>query len=405
MLFILYEGFRSALIAIATNKLRSFLTSLGIIIGVASIIAVVSLVQGLEKSITDQLEGVGSNSLFIQQKRDNYGRLIGNLSDDDLFKLRQIDGVENIYPQTFVFEYPDLQYGAEKFAADIVGVTADAVKGDESNVPTKGRFFSNADGDSRRKVAVLGHKVAKELKLPDNPIGEFIRYGPHWFKVIGVMVEKGQMMGQDMDNIVYIPYSTAVNIIGYQKQPFVMFIVLINDAENLEFISDRMTRVLRRQHSLATDQDDDFTIQSSDQLLDTIGQITDILTLVFGGIVGISLLVGGIGIMNIMLVSVTERTREVGICKALGATRSDILLQFLIESVVISLIGGFIGLGLGYGLGIGIAAMIPNFPPSEVPVWAVALAIGFSSGTGVIFGILPAAKAARLDPIDALRYE
>jgi len=405
MWFIFIEGFRSALVAIATNKLRSFLTSLGIIIGVASIIAVVSLVQGLEKSITDQLEGVGSNTLFIQQKRDNFGRLEGNLTDDDLFKLKQIDGIEVISPQTFVFEYSEVQYGSEKYQADVVGLTPEAVKGDTSNIPVIGRFFSYADNDSRRKVAVIGHKVMKELKLPSDPIGEYLRYGPYWFKIIGVLAEKGQIMGQDLDKGIFIPYSTAVGIMGYQKQPFVMFMVTLDDVGSVEFVSERITRVLRRQHGLLPEEEDDFTIQSSDQLLDTIGQITNVITLVFGGIVGISLLVGGIGIMNIMLVSVTERTREVGICKALGATRSDILLQFLIEAVVISMIGGLIGLGLGYGVGQAAANLIPNFPPSEVPLWAVALAIGFSTGTGVIFGILPAAKAARLDPIEALRYE
>jgi putative ABC transport system permease protein len=403
-MLILLEAFRSALKAIAASKMRSFLTSLGIIIGVASIIAVVSLVQGLEDSITSQFEGYGSNSLFIQQKRDNYGRLTGDLTDDDLLKLRGIDGLAAISPQTFVFEYSGVQFSGKEHSADVVGVMPDFAEMDNS-YPEIGRFLTTADANGRKKVAVIGPKVRDELGLPENPIGEFIQYGPHWLKIIGVLESKGQMMGQDLDNYVYIPYPTAVSIMGYQRQPFVIFVARVADVERIDAITERVEQTLRRNHGLRPGDENDFMIQSSDQVLKSIGQITQIITWVFGGIVGISLLVGGIGIMNIMLVSVTERTREVGICKALGATRADILLQFLLEAVIISLIGGFVGLALGYGLGMGVANLIPNFPPSQVPVWAIALALGFSSGVGIVFGILPAAKAARLDPIDALRYE
>ncbi|EAR10534.1 ABC transporter permease [Reinekea blandensis] len=401
---ILWEALRSALRAIAVSKMRSFLTSLGIIIGVASIIAVVSLVQGLEESITSQFEGYGSNSLFIQQRRDNYGRLIGDLTDDDLLKLKGIDGISAISPQTFVFEYSGVQYEGEQHSADVVGVMPDYAEMD-SSYPELGRFITTTDADSRKKVAVIGPKVRDELGMPENPIGEFIQYGPHWLKVIGVLESKGQMMGQDLDNYVYIPYPTAVGIMGYQQQPFVIFVVRVEDVNRIDSITERVEQTLRRNHGLKPGDDNDFMIQSADQVLQSIGQITQVITWVFGGIVGISLLVGGIGIMNIMLVSVTERTREVGICKALGATRADILLQFLLEAVIISLIGGIVGLGLGFAIGAGVAGMIPNFPPSEVPAWAVFLALGFSSGVGIVFGILPAAKAARLDPIDALRYE
>ncbi len=403
-MFILLEALRSAFKAIAVNKMRSFLTSLGIIIGVASIIAVVSLVQGLEKSITEQFEGYGSNALFVQQVRDNYGRLEGDLTVDDLNKLKGVEGIEAISPQTYLFEYSEVVYKGTEHNPDVVGVMPDFAEMDGS-YPEIGRFFTITDENSRKKVAVIGSKVHKELNLPENPIGELIQYGPHWLKVVGVIEEKGQIMGQDMDNFLYIPYSTAISIMGYQNQPFVFFVIRVEDMDRIDVITERIEQVLRRNHGLAPDEDDDFMVQSSEQVLQSIGQITQIITWVFGGIVGISLLVGGIGIMNIMLVSVTERTREIGICKALGATRADILLQFLLEAMVISLIGGLVGLVFGYGLGMGVAGLIPTFPPSSVPGWAVLLAMGFSMGTGIIFGILPAAKAARLDPIDALRYE
>jgi len=399
------EGLRSALQAIATNKLRSFLTSLGIIIGVASIIAVVSLVQGLEKSITSQFEGYGSNTLFIQQQRDKFGQLTGELSNHDLETLKNIEGIAAISPQTFLFEYSGLIYGSTEYSADVIGVMPEFAEMDNS-YPEVGRFITNADANNRKKVVVIGDKVREELGLTrENAIGAFLRYGPHWLKVIGVLEPKGKLLGQDLDSYAYIPYTTAVSLMGYQRKPMVVFVGRVANVDHIDAVRDQVISTLRREHGLSGDDENDFSIQSSDQVLDTIGQVTSVITLVFGGIVGISLLVGGIGIMNIMLVSVTERTREIGICKALGATRADILLQFLIEAVVISMIGGLIGLALGYGLGIGIAAMIPNFPPSEVPLWAIALAIGFSTGTGVVFGILPAAKASRLDPIDALRYE
>jgi putative ABC transport system permease protein len=303
-----------------------------------------------------------------------------------------------------VFEYSGVQYEGNQHNADVIGVMPDYAEMD-SSYPEIGRFITTADANARKKVAVIGPKVRDELEMPENPIGEFIQYGPHWLKVIGVLESKGQMMGQDLDNYVYIPYPTAVGIMGYQAQPFVIFVARVADVDRIDAISDRVEQTLRRNHGLKPGDANDFMIQSSDQVLDSIGQITQVITWVFGGIVGISLLVGGIGIMNIMLVSVTERTREVGICKALGATRADILLQFLLEAMIISLIGGVVGLALGFGLGTGVSNMIPNFPPSEVPAWAIMLALGFSSGVGIVFGILPAAKAARLDPIDALRYE
>jgi putative ABC transport system permease protein len=215
----------------------------------------------------------------------------------------------------------------------------------------------------------------------------------------------GSFLGFDQDSRVYMPYGTAHSLLGGATNPDIQIDMDINDIKQLDEISGRISNVLRREHRLKPGQDADFKIQTAAQLADSINQIFNVATAVLGGIVSIALLVGGIGIMNIMLVSVTERTREIGILKSLGARRSDILLQFLIEAVTLSLLGGLIGLALGYGIGIMVVKLVPAFEGAYVPFWAVALAMGFSMGVGVVFGIAPAAKAAALDPIDALRYE
>jgi putative ABC transport system permease protein len=212
-------------------------------------------------------------------------------------------------------------------------------------------------------------------------------------------------MGQSRDNIVLVPYSTMVSILGNQAKTDIGIQLSLTPTANLGVVTSQLTSLLRNAHDLSSNEDDDFRIQTAEQLMEQFDQILGTLTMVIAGIVSISLLVGGIGIMNIMLVSVTERTREIGICKAIGAKSHHILMQFLIEALLLSLLGGLIGLASGYGLGMLISNNIPNFPPASVPLWAAALALGFSGFVGVVFGILPAAKAANLDPIDALRYE
>ena len=216
---------------------------------------------------------------------------------------------------------------------------------------------------------------------------------------------RGDIMGMSQDDIVLVPYSTMVSIQGNQARTDIQIQLSLSESAEVEDVSSQLTNLLRNAHDLSSDEDDDFRIQTAEQLMEEFNQIIGMVTIVIGGIVGISLLVGGIGIMNIMLVSVTERTREIGICKAIGAKRHHILMQFLIEALLLSLLGGMIGLAAGFGLGTLIATSIPGFPPATIPFWSIALALGFSGFVGVLFGILPAAKAANLDPIDALRYE
>jgi putative ABC transport system permease protein len=252
---------------------------------------------------------------------------------------------------------------------------------------------------------VIGEKVRENLSLPENPINEFVEIGGEWLKIVGLLEPKGDLMGFSQDDLVIMPFNTMRSIAGNQSQSDIQIQLALSEGANIETVSSQLTALLRNAHNREGDEDDDFRIQTSEQLMATFDTIINTVTIVVGGIVSISLLVGGIGIMNIMLVSVTERTREIGICKAIGAKRHHILMQFLIEALLLSLLGGLIGLAIGYGLGYLISSSIPGFPPATIPFWSIALALGFSGFVGVLFGILPAAKAANLDPIDALRYE
>jgi putative ABC transport system permease protein len=269
----------------------------------------------------------------------------------------------------------------------------------------RGRFFSRIDLENRRKVVVIGEKVIEELNLGPQPLGKEVYVDAYPGTIIGVMEKKGQSLGMNVDDLAFVPFDSALTLFGRNAGDQIQLRLQADAPEHVEQVKDGITRLLRQRHRLPSDQPDDFEIQTQDEILDTVNTILGSVTAVVGGVVGIALLVGGIGIMNIMLVSVTERTREIGVRKAVGARRQDVLLQFLIEAVTLSLIGGAIGLGLGYGLGALVAKLIPGFPPAHVPLWAVALSFGFSAVVGIFFGIYPAAKASRLDPIEALRYE
>jgi putative ABC transport system permease protein len=270
--------------------------------------------------------------------------------------------------------------------------------------PADGRFFNRSDDNSRRRVAVLGPSVISKIDIKGDPIGQHIGVSGEWFKIIGVAEKRGKLFGFDQDDFILLPFSTTRALLGGAEEPNITISLQVDESSQLEQVKQHIKNLLRRSHKLSKDAADDFEIATADQMLDTFDAIVGSTTLVLGGIVGISLLVGGIGIMNIMLVSVTERTREIGIQKALGATRFDILLQFLIEAVFLCLLGGLIGLLLGFGAG-SLISNLTGLPSATVPGWAIFLSFGFSAGIGLIFGIIPAAKAANLDPIDALRYE
>jgi putative ABC transport system permease protein len=406
--YALQECVRSALSSIRSHRMRSFLTMLGVIIGVASVICIVSLLQGLTRSVMDEFQGFGGNALQIHSHTSREDWLIGKWNrlkpaDLELVKYR-VAGISNVTPMAGL-NLP----GGVRHAGNLIGAQVFATTNwfqlVHQSYPRKGRFITDSDNESRRRVVVLGEKARVDLKLPEDPIGTFIQVGGEWFKIVGTMEPRGEMFGQSMDNYVVIPFETGMALAGPNRQPDMNIMLTVDDLDAVDDVTSRITALLRRAHKIGPGDQDDFRVQTSQSLTETIQRVSATITLVISAVVGISLLVGGVGIMNIMLVSVTERTREIGIAKALGAPRSFILMQFLIEAMVLAVIGGIIGIGLGWLLGMVAANLIPHFPPPAVPWWAVVGATGFSALVGMLFGILPARRAANLAPIDALRHE
>ena len=403
------ESFRIALGALRANPLRAALTTLGIVIAVAAVIAVVSIVQGLQYMIVGELEEVGANFLIVlprfeqQQGPGVVTRQVRLTWEDGQAIDREVPGVQLITP--LVLGREEVRYRDRHHEPDFIMGVNDDFSEVHAFYVDRGRFFSEIDLSHRRKVAVVGRGVVNELRLGSEPVGKEIYVGDRPATVIGVMEEKGQTLGQDLDDMVFVPFDTALTLFGRRAGDQVQ-LRLKADPDALGEVEDGIRRVLRRRHHIPEDDPDDFQVLKQDDLLEIYRSILGAVTAVIGGVVGVALVVGGIGIMNIMLVSVTERTREIGVRKAVGARRRDILWQFLIEAVTLSLVGGAIGLGLGYGAGALLTSVLPgDLPPAYVPLWAILLAFGFSALVGIFFGIYPAGKASRLDPIEALRYE
>ncbi|GGY05480.1 ABC transporter permease [Paludibacterium paludis] len=407
-MYILIEAFRSAWHNLLAHRLRSFLTTLGIVIGTASVVTVVALMQGFSDSIKSQFADLGGGALTISAQNDFDNFRTGNirhlkLSDIDLVRFG-VEGIAHVAPTMSIGSLGTVRYRGRSTNPSIFATTAEYVHV-ERKFPRVGRFLVDGDDKGRRRVAVLGSRLAEDLKMPANPVGEFIQLGNEWVKVIGVMEKRGEIFGMSQDNYAIIPFNLGHAMHGREREPVFEISFTVASLDSVDRVRERVERVLRAAHRLRPSQEDDFKVAAADQLLKQFDQIASMATLVLGGVVGISMLVGGIGIMTVMLVSVTERTREIGILKAIGATRRDILIQFLMEAGLLSLFGGVVGIALGVGLAKVVALMIPNFPPATVPVWVALGAALFCALVGVVFGIMPASKAANLDPIEALRYE
>jgi putative ABC transport system permease protein len=414
----IWESFRIALRALTVNKMRSILTMLGIIIGVMAVIALLSVGYGFEQYITQQFQSLGSNLLFV---------FAGQLEGEGGGGARQSQ--QRIQPLTLgdsealadPFLVPDvvavapefgqgalITRGNQEMSTQVSGVTSE-YQGVRNFNPVLGEFITQEHVNGRSRVAVLGHTVAQEFFGDDEyPIDQVIKLNDVPFKVIGVLEEKGGGAFGNEDNVVLIPLSTAQTRLfdaGTVRGDLIISVIFVQvvSEDQMDAVADRITEVLRERHRISFKDDDDFSVVNQTDLIQIFGEFTAVFTTVLGAIAGISLLVGGIGIMNIMLVSVTERTREIGIRKAVGAKRRDILLQFLVEAMVLSLMGGFVGIGLGFLASMLLASLVEL--ETLVTAGAVLLATGFSAAVGLFFGIYPATRAARLHPIDALRYE
>lgn len=401
-----WQNILTALVQIWANKARSVLTTLGIIIAVTSTITVVSLVQGFGDYMTNMLRGFGTNIMFIVPWMPSgmQGRMLGRvlLDVDDVRAVgAECDKVRRISPM--IFMPVTVEYGRNK-ATDIEfqGVT-EQFQTIRNFFVDQGRFFGPIDVDQGTYVCVVGREVLKLLEADESIVGDYIYINQLRVLVLGILESKGNFMDENQDKIILMPFSTVLKMYPFLAY-FMPFIVEATSEEDTEEASLQISRVLRTRHDLQPGDPNDFRIFRQDEMLRDFEKVKMIATSVLAGIVGISLIVGGIGIMNVMLVSVTERTREIGLRKSVGGRRRDILSQFLTEAVVLAATGGAIGIVLGYAICY-MASLHPSMVKVTVPVWVVMLAMGFSAGVGILFGIIPAFKAAILHPIDALRHE
>jgi putative ABC transport system permease protein len=398
-----------ALQAMAANRLRTFLTALGIMIGVAAVVLMVSVGQGTQKQVTDSIRSMGSNLLVVRSgSRTQGGVRMGaggtpTLTEMDAQAIAQLPSTLMVAPMVTGGE--QVIYGPNNWSTSVVGTNADYLHIRNWDL-AEGRDFTESEIQGGMRVALIGQDVATQLFGVDDPVGQVIRIKQSPFKIIGLLSVKGQTLdGRSQDDTIIVPLRTAQNqLFGTQFQGTVAFILVQARSDDvMNSLQHNIELLLRQRHHLGEHVDDDFTVTNMAEVTQTASEITGLLSILLGAIASISLFVGGIGIMNIMMVSVTERTREIGIRMALGAKRADIMLQFLMESVIITMSGGIIGILAGIGMAL--------FAKRMFNVWTlissspIVLAFGVSVAVGIFFGLYPAHKAARMRPIDALRYQ
>jgi len=392
---------RVSLRSLFINKTRSLLTTLGIVIGVMAVILLVSFGSGLQKQITQQFEDLGTNLLFVMpgkfQFRDSReggppGVATNKLTVKDAERVeKQASTVKATLP--IVTTSTTVSFRRESSDTFVVGSNEKYEQFRNSPVE-KGRWFTQKDVAGSKRVAVAGITVIENLFNNTDPIGQKVTISGKKYQIIGVLTSKGGTLGNDQDNQFIVPITTLQKHFDIDKLSY--FYVEVKENSSIDTATDQIKKILGKNL-----KEDEFSVVNSQEILSTLQQILGTITAALGGIAAISLLVGGIGIMNIMLVSVTERTREIGLRKAVGATPKAILYQFLIEAVILSLLGGIIGTSLGIGIGL----ILNNFFPVDTPLWAVLVSFGISALVGIVFGVFPARKASKLSPIEALRYE
>jgi len=404
------ENLKIALRAIFANKMRSILTVLGVMIGVASVIAVVSLVQGMQYKISNDLASIGTSFIEVYpdpgDQRNPFLQKLPDLTVDDAEAVRKgttaVREWTPIYIAQAQMKYGDAMHNTQLYAV------SNSYQEVVNHWVEHGRFFTPLDDEGKKRVAVIGQEIINSLKLGSDPVGKVIQLNSNAFTVIGVTEKKGGTFGNNQDDIVIIPFSTATAIYGSDNMRKLVLAFQMRSNADLDLTKEQVTDILRTRHHIKKGDPNDFRILAQEEIMKTVSTVLMNTTMVMAAVVGIALLVGGIGIMNIMLVSVTERTREIGIRKSIGARRRDVLLQFLIEAIALSGLGGLVGVIGGYflaNLARLLLAKLVELPPVHTPFWAILLAFGFCGFLGTLFGIYPAAKASKLDPIEALRYE
>jgi putative ABC transport system permease protein len=399
------ETMRTAIWTLRAHRMRSGLTMLGIVIGAGALVAVMSLISGLNRSVAAQFQSIGTDIIsvsiypWIQMSDDQDLRRRKPITMADALAVGELPSVGLLAPNVHT-RRTVAREGHDVRATLVSGTTPEYETIDNFTV-SSGRFITDPDVDRRRPVAVIGADVADELFASTDPLGRAIRIGGKRFTVIGVLERKGKILGESLDSLVIIPITSLEKTFGRRRS----VVIDCSPAEGvaMERTIEDIRQLLRARRHVARDKPDDFAINTQRDLLQSYEQLTGVLFLAMVGIVSLALLVGGIGVMNVMLVSVAERTREIGVRMAIGARRRDITLQFLIESVILTILGGVIGMAGGVGIALLVKGVTPL--PAVVTAGCIAIAVGFSVVTGVLFGLTPARRAGRLNPIEALRYE